>query len=219
MSAAVAIAIVVRLTALSLAARTIAVVIGLTLAARALLTDGEIGKRSGDDRRLAFDARQLRANQWPMSPRKCGGLGFGRRVAVHGCGLGDHHFSDRDFSDRDDRDGWFSDRDSRGSRRGDFWRRDRRFDSDMLRLEYTREHLVVERAVGVFLFLHRRFRMLVRMFGLASRAPGQADVIPGHDHNGVVSNASFARTVVVYDVAKTQRSLLHQILRTVFIKN
>jgi hypothetical protein len=182
---------------LSLTTTRLAVgVIGLAVTASALLANRELRERARHNRRHAFDAGKLRANQRTMAPS--GGDGFGLWL---GDGL-----RCRD-SDGDGRALGLGNRFLLGLGR------------DVLGLENPGQHFVIERAVLVTLLLRGRLRVFVRMLRVAGRAPGLLNILPGHDHNGMVRNASFARTVVVYDIAETQRSLLHQFLRTVFIKN
>jgi hypothetical protein len=50
------------------------------------------------------------------------------------------------------------------------------------------------------------------VLGIAGRAPRLPDVFVDNGDNRMICEASFARTVVVHDVAKTQRALLHSIL-------
>ena len=56
----------------------------------------------------------------------------------------------------------------------------------------------------------RELGLLIRMLGFASGATGGVNIGARHDDDGVVGDASFAWTVVIHNIAETQRSLLHQ---------
>src|SRR6185295_18406131 len=65
---------------------------------------------------------------------------------------------------------------------------------------------------GVGRSSQRKLRAFIRMFRFARGATGGMNVGARHDDDGVVGDASFAWTVVIHNIAQTQRSLLHQIL-------
>ena len=52
------------------------------------------------------------------------------------------------------------------------------------------------------------------MFGVAGGASGLPDGFADKRDNGVIGDASLSGTVVVHDVAETQRALLHSVLPT-----
>jgi hypothetical protein len=58
-----------------------------------------------------------------------------------------------------------------------------------------------------------RLATLEDVLGVTRGAPGLSNRILDDGDNGMVGNASFPRTVVVHEVAKTQRALLHSLLQ------
>ena len=76
-TATVTVAVAVPLAATTVPTRSVAVVgIGLAVAARTLLTNGEVGERTRHNGCLTFDARELCANQLSMAPTERGRLWF-----------------------------------------------------------------------------------------------------------------------------------------------
>jgi hypothetical protein len=49
------------------------------------------------------------------------------------------------------------------------------------------------------------------MLGVARRTPCLPDFVVDERHHHVIGDASLARTVVIHEIAETQRTLLHSV--------
>jgi hypothetical protein len=87
------------------------------------------------------------------------------------------------------------------------------FDRWLWRLR--RDELPVSSRLVVLLLTEARLAaVFVNVFSVAGRATRLANAVFDEGDNRVISEASLTWTVVVHDVAKTQRALLHSILPT-----
>src|SRR5579863_10719183 len=88
----------------------------------------------------------------------------------------------------------------------------RPFDSrDELRTVHAGQHGGFHLRAVVLLLAARHPRSFVDMLGVARRTPGLFDGLAHQGDDDVVGETAFAGTVVVHDVAETQRTLLHSV--------
>jgi hypothetical protein len=164
---------------------------------------GELGNRPRG-RRLAIGARQAGADETPMRQPSVFVNSLARRFSGLRTGVsGDGRRRDR-FLD---------------TRRGDNFCERSRARGRHLEVRRRAGSRTNDRCGGRLLLptLRRFFPVLVDVLGVARRTACLADGVFDNRDDRMIRDASFTRTIVVHDVAETQRALLHSVLPTDFI--